>query len=628
MKKSKKETSLGRRRFLQSAGAAGMAAFVPPVVPANADAPQQPAASPGGPIEAARTDAVETALPPAPAVSGGAERNGSDFMVDVLKSIGFEYLPFTPSSDFRGLQESLVNYGKNRSPELLTCLHEEGAVAMAHGYYKVEERPLLVMVKEDQGLMHASMAVHNAASDRVPVYLITGGYPRLGPPQTPIVANLTKWHGRPASLPEFAEAAVRAYTIATTPPAGPVLLTVDVGLQENGIARDLRIQIPAVPAISPIVADSGAIAEVARLLVEASNPVILVSKLRTGAAMAPLVELAETLQAIVMSHEGLRTNFPSYHPLHRAYGSLADADLILGLETPNFWGAVGDVTRTGLAKKSPPLKARTISITTQNPANTGRYKGADLEISADAAATLPALVEAVKKLVTSDRRAAFAARGAKFAAAKTAALNQTRLNATYAWNSSPISMPRLSAELWDQLRHEDWAMVGWGHNQYYMDSSFWNFDKPYRSNGGFGGGGLGYGSPSAVGAALAHRKHGRLPVNIQNDGDFLFCPTALWTAAKYRIPILTVMRNNRAYQQEIMEVQHMCNQMNRGLEGAVVGCEIGSPNVDFGKLAQSFGVYGEGPIENPKDLAPAIKRAIAIVKRGEPALLDVIVQPR
>jgi acetolactate synthase-1/2/3 large subunit len=161
-----------------------------------------------------------------------------------------------------------------------------------------------------------------------------------------------------------------------------------------------------------------------------------------------------------------------------------------------------------------------------------------------------------------------------------------------------------------------------------MEGSFWNFDKPYRTTGYIGGGGLGNGLPSAVGAALAHKKHGRICVNSQRDGEFMFCPQPLWTAAKYQIPFLTVMRNNRAYHEEVMVVQRWCNRMNRGIDRASIGNELGHPNIDYAKFAQSLGVYGEGPIENVNDLGPALKRALAVVKRGEPALVDVVTQPR
>ena len=133
---------------------------------------------------------------------------------------------------------------------------------------------------------------------------------------------------------------------------------------------------------------------------------------------------------------------------------------------------------------------------------------------------------------------------------------------------------------------------------------------------------------SAVGAALAHKRHGRLPVNIQTDGDLMYAPGVLWTAAHHRIPLLSVMHNNRAYHQELMHVQKMCNRHSRGIDRGRLGSELVDPAIDYAKVAQGFGVHAEGPITDPADLGPAIARAIAVVKRGEPALVDVVCEPR
>ena len=608
----RKKGSLARRNFMKSAGVVGAAVLAGPEL--SGAASQSPRTVP----PPTRTDSEETGTPP-PRDGLTIERSGADYMVDVLKSIGFEYVPFTPANDFVGLQESLTNYGANRQPELITCLHEEAAVAMAHGYYKVEGKPLMTLVKGDVGLLHAGMAIHNAFRDRVPVFVVLGSHAHNPMP----LRDYVKFDSRPQSLAEFAMEMVRAYRIAMTPPYGPVALVVDSELQEGGIPADLNLPIPKLTLPAIPVADSGSVAEIARLLIRADHPVIIADKLRTAAAMPLLVELAETLQAKIVSQNGLRTNVPNHHPLHRYTDSLAGADLVIGLETPNFAGVVRDVTQS-----SRRVKAKTITITAEDFSAKPRYAAVDLAVAADAEATLPALIEAVRRLVTPERKTAFAARGARFAEEKAAALNRARSAATYAWDASPISTMRLSAELWDQFRHEDWAHVGIAQQPYWMEVGLWNYDKPYRSNGSMGGGGLGYGMPAAVGAALAHKKHGRLCLNSQTDGDFMFSPTILWTAAKYQIPLLTVMRNNRAYHQEVMEVQRMCNRMNRGIDRASIGCELGNPNIDYAKIAQGMGVYAEGPIDNPKDLAPAIKRAIAVIKRGEPALLDVLTQPR
>ena len=156
----------------------------------------------------------------------------------------------------------------------------------------------------------------------------------------------------------------------------------------------------------------------------------------------------------------------------------------------------------------------------------------------------------------------------------------------------------------------------------------WTFDKYHQFIGGSGGEGVGYGAPAAVGAALANKKHGRISINIQTDGDMNYSPGALWTAAHHRLPLLSIMHNNRGYHQELMHIQRMADRHNRGITRANIGTTIVGPDIDYAKLAQSMGVHGEGPITDPNELGPAIQRAIVIVESGEPALVDVVTQPR
>jgi len=258
-----------------------------------------------------------------------------------------------------------------------------------------------------------------------------------------------------------------------------------------------------------------------------------------------------------------------------------------------------------------------------------RYQAVDLDIAADAEATLPSLVEAVKQRMTSGRKRELEARGAKIAQQHAAIWTKARLDASYAFDASPVSVARLCSELWAQIKNEDWCLAN--SSGIFVSNwplRLWDFDKPYRHIGSSGGAGMGYGAPAAVGAALANKKHGRLTVNIQTDGDLMYAPGVLWTAAHHRIPLLTVMHNNRAYHQEMMEVQVAANQHNRGIDRARIGTSIDDPNINYAKLAESMGMMGIGPIDQPGDLAPAIRRGIATVKRGEPVLIDVVTQPR
>ncbi len=626
-KKKPSRGNMERRNFLKSGVLAGAAAIV---APAAAAAQQVPAAPE---VEVLTTDSC-----------------GSDYMVDVIKSLGFEYICANPGSSFRGLQESIINYGGNKSPEFITNCHEESSVAMGHGYFKAEGKPLAVFAHGTVGLQHAAMAIYNAWCDRVPVYIIIGNYLDAAirrPAEwyhgvqdaAAMVRDYTKWDDQPISLTHFGESAVRAYKIAMTPPMAPVLLSVDAELQEAPIEGKKppipRLTMPAMPQ-----GETGAVTELARLLVAAESPVLVADRLaRTPDSMRLLIELAETLQAGVIDQGG-RMNFPSLHPLNqtqRAAAAIGEADVVVGLEVADFWATVNalrdQLHRT--TRKTTKPGAKLVTITTgdlyirSNYQDFRRLADVDLAIAADGEATLPALIEAVKHLITADRKRVFQERGTKLAEASSAALKRMREAATYAWDASPVSTARVAAELWDQIKNEDWSLV----SNYYSEAGvwprrLWDFNKSYQWLGHAGGGGIGYGAPSSVGAALANKKYGRFSVSLQTDGDLMYAPGVLWTAAHHRIPLLSVMHNNRGYHQEIMHVQRMCNQRNRGVDNGTRGSTLSDPNIDFSKVAQGLGVYAEGPITNPRDLGPALRRAVAAVKRGEPALVDVVTQAR
>ena len=641
----RKKTSINRRDFLKSAAAGTAVLAATPAARAK-----QPA--PDGRTRAAVAISPEAelrALPNAEILT--AERTGSDFMVDVIKSLKIDYVCSNPGSSFRGLHESIINYGGNRSPEFITCCHEESSVGMAHGYAKIEGQPLLVMAHGTVGLQHAAMAVYNAYCDRVPVLIIGGNimdatkriseveWAHSAQDAAAVLRDYVKWDDLPVSLPHFAESTVRAYKTAMTPPMMPVLLVVDAELQENPIAADASLKVPRLMPYGPPQGDSGSVDEAARLLVAAESPVLIAGRAaRTPAGLAHLVELAETLQIPVIDQKD-RMNFPTRHPLNQTESGRAligNADVILGLEVNDFWGTVhsfrDQMERTSHSIARP--DAKTISINSanlfvkSNYQNFQRYPEVDIDIPADAEATLPSLTEAVRRRLDASRKSAFRDRAARLAAAHDESLQQARDAAAFAWDASPISTARLSAELWAQIKSEDWSLVSNATFLSRWPLRLWAFEKHYQYIGAQGGYGIGYNAPASVGAALANRKYGRLSVNMQCDGDLMYAPGILWTAAHHNIPLLTVMHNNRAYHQEVMQVQIMANRHSRGLDRACIGTTISDPNIDFAKLAQSMGVYAEGPISDPKELGPAVTRAIQVVKRGEPALLDVLTQPR
>jgi thiamine pyrophosphate-dependent acetolactate synthase large subunit-like protein len=642
---SSPKPQLDRRRFI-TGGVTIAGAALAATRPAAAQTADRPAAAPPtaaalanerGPVEDYTPDELDRYFVAAP---------GSDFMVDVIKSVGIDYLVTNPGSSFRGLHESIVNYGGNARPELLTCTHEEQAVAMGHGYFKVTGKPLAVACHGTVGIQHSAMAVYNAWCDRAPVVMIAGNH--LDATQRRIgvewahsaqdclspIRDYVKWDDTPVSLPHFAESFVRAYKIAMTEPKGPVAIVADGHLQEES-AEGLHL---AVPRLSPTVApqgDSGAIAEAAKRLAKAEQPVIVVDRMaRDQHGVELLVELAEALQAPVVDRGG-RMNFPNTHYLKQGAQVLASADVVLGLELDDTWGLVNALRDRPHREPERTAKPDVAIITLgtgelfwhSNYQNFQRYYGADLSIAGDAQATLPALIEAVKRALPRDSRSVRERRAATWRAAHAARRERTLEAARYAWDASPVSTARLSMEVWAAVRERPWALVS--DTFFTWPQDLWTFDRHYQHIGGSGGAGVGYGAPAAVGAALAHREHGRLAVNFQQDGDMMYVPGVMWTAAHHKIPLLSVMHNNRAYHQEVMHVQRMAARRRRGVDGpARIGCTIDDPAIDFAGLAKSLGVWSAGPITDPKRLSGVLREALAVIDSGAPAFIDVVCQPR
>jgi thiamine pyrophosphate-dependent acetolactate synthase large subunit-like protein len=333
----------------------------------------------------------------------------------------------------------------------------------------------------------------------------------------------------------------------------------------------------------------------------------------------------------------MRMNFPTTHPLYGT-GSLASADVVLALEVPDLWNITHSqtpVNRMGMESK--PLTkdgAKVITISSMDLLNKsnyqdlGQYNEADLAVAADAEATLPSLIEACKKLITGDRRRVFDQRRARCEETAKRMRDQARQEAAWGWDASPVTTARLSAEIWNAVKDDDWSLVSEVVFQSFWPTRLWDFTKHYQFIGGHGAYGVGYGAPAAVGAALANRKYGRLTVNIQSDGDLNYAPGVLWTAVHHKIPLLNVMHNNRSYHQERMYVADMAARAQRDVSRVDIGNAISEPNIDYAAMAKAYGMFGIGPIENPADLGPALKKAIEVVKRGEPAMVDVVSQPR
>ena len=642
MAKSKK-TSVGRRGFLKNAaaGAAGAAALVTstPLVEAQTQGSAARDARPGSNAPAPTQKQLEReAGNIQPPVSIRAiTRPASDLMVQAVRDLGIEYAAANPGSSFEGLQESFINYGDppNAMPEWITALHEESAVTIAHGYAKAEGKPMLALLHGTIGIQHAAMSIYQAYYDRVPLVMFAGNDVDFIPAHTAhdmagMVRSYTKWDAQPQTVDEALVAIHRAYNEAITPPLGPTLVVLSSEVQK---VNSPNVRIPAYTPPQFTTVDATTAKEIAKGLVGAQNPRIEVGRLRTPEGVKRSVELAELVGACTSTAATSGPmSFPQRHPLCGP-GESTSYDYTLGLETG---GAQASITGPGLAKIAGARDTTDIGFagvrTPSNFGRGGRDEKSAMPIEADAEASLPLIIEEVRRQLTADQKTRIQERTARHARANhdahVAALEMAVDRARAGWNGSPISTARVYAELWPLIMNEDWCLASpsafsGGHN-----AQLWEHNKPYSYLGGQGAGGMGYGAPAAIGAGLAAKARHRIVINVQTDGDLNYAPGVLWTAVHHKLPVLTVMHNNRAWHQEYMFIQYMAGVRGRGAERAIIGNTLRDPFIDYAKMAAGYGMAGEGPLSDPIKLSAALRRGVDSVKRGEPYMIDVITQPR
>jgi len=650
----KRSDGVDRRSFLTgiaSAGA-GVAVAGTNTGPAQAAGPDAPAKL--GPISP-QLAAAETGDPAGVATSPDrwhVANPGSDYMQRMLAGLGYEYVTCMPGSTFRGLHESIITFGMNKNPEMLSVAHEEISAAMAHGYAKMAGKPMAILVHSTVGLQHASMAMYNAYADRVPMLVLVGNISDSSKRRPGIewfhtasdvaamVRGFIKHDALPLSLQSFGEEITKAHAMSLTPPFGPVLVVVDGELAESPV-EGAPLALPPFSRVQPPVADPAALAKVATLLVGATQPVIYADRCaNTPDQMAQLVQLAELLQVPVIDSMN-RPNFPNTHHLYSPFNArqlVTRADVILALDADDLFSLVGDVPdtvgRPTVMRIKPGTKVVNISslylLGDGNYQDQQRFFQPDMAIAGDSGASLPYLIEAVQRAMTSERQAQNAQREAAFRSAYASRRKADLQAAAIGWDLAPITVARLCMEVWDAIKNDAGAfsIVSDSALQSSWPQRLWTLDKYYHTNGGSGAYGIGYGMPAAVGAAIAARDQGRYSINFQGDGDLLCSPASLWTLAHHQIPLLTVVHNNRAWHQELMHVQRMADRRQRGPDRAHIGTVITDPEIDLARVATGFGVYAEGPIVSPSDLAPALSRAMKVVKSGKPALLDVVAQGR
>ena len=585
----------------------------------------------------------------APASSPAAARRwASHVIVDMLHRYELPYAALNPGASYRGLHDSMVNYGGNR-PVMMLCQHEETAVQIAHGYAKASGKPMVAIVHNLVGLLHSNLAIYYAYIDRAPVFIIgatgpmdeTRRRPRIDWTHTALVQgnavrDYTKWDYQPHTIDGVPESFARAYGVMMTEPRGPIYMCYDAWLQEQPLDHDVPLPPKsAMPVPTPMAGDPAALARAADLIAAAKRPVILAEFVgRDPRGFHALVELAETLGAPVYDVNS-RLNFPGNHPLNLSMVKdvFRDADLVLCLDVRDWERPTTElvsVTRT--LTSIPPADCTWIDIgfgdleLSSWALDYQRLLHARLRVLADTTLAIPALTALLRTRIAAKPALSklIAERARKTAEQHRVARAKWADQAREDWDASPIPVPRLASEVWKVIKNEDWVLTANTLGDW--TRKLWDFDKPYRHPGKSLGTATQIGI--SLGVALAHRDAGRLVVNMQPDGDLMFDAGALWVAAKHKIPMLIVMYNNRAYYNDWEHQIRMAKKRGTPVERAHIGMDLDTPNVDFASLAKSMGWYAEGPIVHGKDVGPALKRAIARVKAGQPALLDTITQKR
>ena len=557
---------------------------------------------------------------------------GSDVIADTLRALEIPFIALNPGASYRGLHDSIVNFLGNETPQMLLCLHEESAVAVAHGYAKVTGKPMAAAVHSNVGLFHATMAIFNAWCDRQPVIVLGATGPvdavkrrpwidwiHTARDQGAIVRNYTKWDDQPASPAAAREALLRAAWIASTAPRGPVYVNLDAEMQEAKLPEPLApMQVARfMPPASPT-ASAELIENAAAILKAAKHPVMLMGRVsRSVEAWNERVALAETLNAKVISDLKIGCGFPTDHPLHagapasnamvpEAIAAIKAADVILALD----WVDLGGALRNALGQEGP--RAKIISISADFHVHNGWSM--DYEMLPPVDLMLPTTPDAAVPLLLH-------ALGA--GKPRTAAVVKPRVE-KYEPSSGPVRVDDLTRSLKAAVGERDVTLT---HLPLSWNGASWAFRHPLDYIGSEGGGGVGGGPGISVGAALALKDSGRLPIAICGDGDFCMGVTALWTAVHYRIPLLVVVCNNRSFFNDELHQERVARIRNRPPENRWIGQRISDPEIDCAGLAAAQGAVGFEPVTRTADLVPTFEKAIAAVEAGQVAVVDVRVEP-
>lgn len=566
--------------------------------------------------------------------TGGNPEWGSDVVADLLRALGIEYVAVMPGSTFRGLQDSLVNYTGNRDPSLLLCTHENVAVGIARGYARATGKPMAVALHNIVGLLNGSMEIYDAWCDRVPLLILGATGPVDAPKRRPIidwlhtanvqgvlVRDFTKWDDQPASVAAMSEAILRGYKLACQDPPGPVYICLDVSLQEQQIedgytTPDVTRYAPARPPEPP----RADVRRAATALLNAERPIVYADRVgRDATAVDALVELAELLALPVIDQGwGWRT-FPSPHALDFAGFEaelLPTADVVAGFDCTDLGSELSELgNATVINVSSDELLHRGLTAEYQT------LPPADVGILASPSTTLPLLLEECRDRVDDRVAQRVEIRRARLATLQDRLRRQQRQILEDDWDDVEITEARLAAELWEAVKDDDFVIT-MGNLRRQAPGVF-TIAGPRQDTNGDAAGAVGAMLPVALGAALALRDRGKLPIAMIGDGEFVTASQALWTAAKYEIPSLVVVINNRSFLNDEHHQERVAVRRSRPRANAWVGMRMEHPEIDVASLARSLGVRGEGPVTEASDLGATLASAVAEVRTGACVVVDV-----
>ena len=551
---------------------------------------------------------------------------GSDVAAQMLRRLAIPYIALNPGASYRGLHDSLVNHLGNRAPEMLMCLHEEQAVAIAHGYAKATGRPMAVALHSNVGLMHGTMAIYNAWCDRAPMIILGATGPvdatlrrpwidwiHTSQDQGALVRNFVKWDDQPGSVAAIPESILRAWQQTGTPPHGPVYICLDAAIQEQRLAEEVGFPDPGRFAPAPAACPSKqAVEEAARLLSKTAHPVILFGRgRRTEEAWRRRVALAERLGGAMLSDLKAGAMVPTDHPLHvgqpfnqlskPAKEALQRADVILSLG----WIDLGGVLRQAFGRGDMPAKIIHAGDDLYLHNGWGKehmeLPPTDVHLLGDADAAVEALLALLP-----EHAGSFTKPSMKKESIEGLNLRAVARSLKEAVVEQPVTFAALARA---------WPVDLWPHRH------------PLDFLGKDGGGGVGSGPGLTIGAALALKDSGRLTVGVLGDGDTLMSINALWTAARYRIPALFIVGNNRSYYNDELHQEGVARHRGRSPANRWIGQSIDHPAPDIARLAEAQGVMGIGPLKRAEDLEDAMRRGVECVRGGRPCLIDVHIDP-